>query len=69
MRQSLVQWAMIALVGFSLAAMPVEFSLVGVIEALAFDLPEPVQVGPRGPYPAVAVDLDQLGLPGAWQVQ
>lgn len=66
MRQSLVQWAMIALFGFSLAAMPVELSVVGVIEALAFDLPEPVLAGPRGPYPAVPVDLEQLGLPGAW---
>jgi len=66
MRQSLVQWAMIALFGFSLAAMPVELSVVGVIEALAFDLPEPAPAGPRGPYPAVPVDLEQLGLPGAW---
>lgn len=67
MRQSLVQWAVIALFGFSLAALPVELSFVGAIQALAFDLPGPTVVtGQRGPYPAVPLDLEQLGLPGAW---
>lgn len=67
MRQSLFQWAVIALLGFGLAAMPVELSFVGVIQALAFDLPGPeFVIGPRGPYPAVPLDLEQLGLPGGW---
>ncbi len=67
MRQSLLQWAIIALFGCSLAAMLVELSLVGAIQALAFDFPDPpVVTGHRGPYPAVPVDLAELGLPGAW---
>lgn len=64
MRPSLVQWALIALFGFSLAAMPVELSFVDAIQALAFDLPEPIPVRQRGPYPPVPLDLEQLGLPG-----
>lgn len=67
MRQSLVHWALIALFGFSLAAMPVELTLAEAFQALALDLPRPTAVaGARGPYPAVALDLEQLGLPGGW---
>jgi len=67
MRQSLLQWAMIALFGFGLAAVPLELSIVGALEALAFDAPSmTVAAIQRGPYPATPLDLEQLDLPGGW---
>ncbi len=67
MRQSLLQWAVIALFGFGIAAMPLELSLVGALEALAFDAPAAAVASiQRGPYPAAPIDLEQLGLPGGW---
>lgn len=67
MRQSLLQWAVIALFGFGIAAVPLEVSLVGALEALAFDAPTVTATSiQRGPYPASPLDLEQLGLPGGW---